>query len=65
MITPGQEAPFHHALYIIEELDVLATAPTALLTADDYQRFGDAIQNIILQLSNSEASRVLRLPPRL
>jgi hypothetical protein len=65
LLTPGQEAPFHHALQFIEELDVLATAPTALLTVDDYHRFGDTIQNIILQLSNSEAPRVLRLPPRL
>jgi hypothetical protein len=65
LVTPGQEAPFHHALHVIEELDVLATAPTAVLTVDDYQRFGDAIQNIILQLTSFEASRVLRLPTRL
>ena len=65
LVTPGQQAPFHPALQLIEELDVLATAPTAVLTVDDYQRFGDAIQNIILQLTSSEASRVLRLPTRL
>jgi hypothetical protein len=65
LVTPGQEAPFHPALYLIEELDVLAAAPGAMLTVDDYQRFGDAIQHIILQLTSFEASRVLRLPPRL
>jgi hypothetical protein len=65
LVTPGQEAPFHPALHLIEALDVLAAAPGAMLTVDDYQRFGDAIQHIILQLTSFEASRVLRLPPRL
>ena len=63
--TSEQEAPVYAALRLIEEIDVLATAPTAVLTAENYQRFSDAVQHIIQQLPGSEASRVLRLPARL
>jgi hypothetical protein len=62
--APGQETLLQPALRLIEALDVLATAPTAVLTVEDYQRFNDTLQSIILQLTHSEGSRVLRLPTR-
>jgi hypothetical protein len=65
LAAPGQETLFQPALRLIEELDVLATAPAAALTVEDTQRFGDALQAIILQLTHSEGSRVFRITTRL
>lgn len=65
LATPAQEASFQPALHLLEELDALATAPTTVLTVEDYQRLGDTLQHIILQLTRSEVSRVFRRPTRL
>jgi hypothetical protein len=60
-----QETLLHTALQLIEDSAVLATAPNAALTLEDYQRFSDTTQHIIIQLTGSEVPRVLRLPTRL
>jgi hypothetical protein len=64
-LTAEQETLLQTDLQLIEASAVLATAPNAELTVEDYQRCSDAAQHIITQLTGSEVSRVLRLPTRL
>jgi hypothetical protein len=49
------------ALQLLQELDLLATAPASLLSPDDVQRLTEALQQIVLLLTNQEASRVFRV----
>jgi hypothetical protein len=63
--TPEQEAVLQPCLDLLHELDVLATAPAPILTADDYRHFSEAVEHTILQLTQHEAARVFRVSPRL
>lgn len=58
--TGEQDDVLDTALHLLQEFDVLATAPAPSLAPEDYQRLSEAMQQTIVLLTNNEASRVLR-----
>jgi hypothetical protein len=51
-------------LHLLDDLSLTATAMAPALTADDYARMGDHLEQTIRHLTDQEASHALRLSPR-
>ncbi len=64
-VTPDQTRLLEPALQLLEELDARASAPTVDLSLADQQRLSTAAQQIILSLTDPEATRVFRPSRRL
>jgi hypothetical protein len=59
-ITTELDTLLEPTLHLLQELDMLATAPAPTLTPEDYHRCSQTMQHIITSLINHEVSRVLR-----
>ena len=64
MQSSDTEALLAEPLRLLDELSLTATAMAPALTADDYARMCDQLEQTIWHLTDQEASRVLRVSPR-
>jgi hypothetical protein len=64
MESADTEALLTAPLHLLDDLALTATAMAPALTADDYARMCDHLEQTIRHLTDQEASRVLRLSPR-
>jgi hypothetical protein len=64
MASADTEALLAEPLHHLDKLSLTATAMAPVLTADDYARMGDHLEQTIRHLTDQEVSRVLRLSPR-
>jgi hypothetical protein len=64
MASADTEALLAEPLHLLDDLGLSATARAPALTAGDYARMGDHLEQTIRHLTDQEAFRVLRLSPR-
>jgi len=64
MESADMEALLAESLHLLDDFGLTATAMAPALTANDYVRMCDHLEQTIRHLTDQEASRVLRLSPR-
>jgi hypothetical protein len=64
MASADTEALLAEPLHLLDDFGLTATAMAPVLSADDYVRMCDHLEQTIRHLTDQEASRVLRLSPR-